>query len=134
MSDIHEGGCLCGAVRWRATGKPRNVNHCHCEMCRKGSGAPVVTWAAFAIADLTFTKGQPTWRPSSDIAQRGFCSACGSALSWQRLKGADKIDVTVGSCDQPDALAPREHLWTDAAVSWLHIEDNLPRHRRHRGG
>lgn len=134
MSESHEGGCLCGAVRWRATGKPRNVNHCHCEMCRKGSGAPVVTWASFGTKEFVFTSGTPVWRQSSAIARRSFCGACGSPLNWQSLKDGDGIDVTVGTCDKPDALVPREHLWTEAAVSWLHIEDTLPRHPRQRGG
>ncbi len=133
MTEIHEGGCLCGAVRWRATAAPKNVNHCHCEMCRRGSGAAIVTWAAFASADFTFTKEAPTWRQSSAIARRSFCGTCGSALNWQSLAHADSIDVTVGSCDRPGALMPREHLWTEGAISWLHLQDNLPRHRRQRG-
>lgn len=133
MSELHQGGCLCGAVRWRARGAPKNVNHCHCEMCRRASGAPVVTWATFATADVTFPHKAPTWRQSSAIAQRGFCPACGSALTWQHLEHADSIDLTVGSCDRPEALAPREHLWTDSAISWLHLQDNLPRHHRQRG-
>jgi hypothetical protein len=132
MAEIHEGGCLCGAVRWRASGAPKNVNHCHCEMCRRGSGAVVVTWAAFATADFIFTKGAPVWRQSSAIARRSFCGSCGSALNWQSLTDSNGIDVTVGTSDRPEALAPREHLWTDAAVSWFHIQDNLPRHRRQR--
>ena len=133
MSDMHEGGCLCGAVRWRAAGAPQNVNHCHCEMCRRGSGTAVVTWAAFAAKDFTFTRGAPVWRQSSAVARRSFCGACGSALNWQSLKHEDSIDVTVGTADQPEGLAPREHLWTEGAVSWLHIQDNLPRHRTRRG-
>ncbi len=133
MSEAHEGGCLCGTVRWRATAAPKNVNHCHCEMCRRGSGAAVVTWAAFATTDFAFTQGAPAWRQSSTIARRGFCSACGSALAWQRLQDAASIDITVGTADRPEALTPREHLWTEGAVSWLHIQDNLPRHRTSRG-
>jgi hypothetical protein len=110
VSEVHEGGCLCGSVRWRAVAAPKNVNHCHCEMCRRGSGAAVVSWAAFAAKDFTFTRGAPAWRQSSSIARRSFCSTCGSALNWQSLEHSDGIDVTVGTADRPEALAPREHL------------------------
>jgi hypothetical protein len=102
-------------------------------MCRRGSGAPVVTWASFAASDFSFTKGMPVWRQSSAIARRSFCCTCGSALNWQSLMDEGEIDVTVGTSDRPQALVPREHLWTEGAVSWLHIQDNLPRHPRQRG-
>lgn len=132
-TEIHEGGCLCGAVRWRARGTPKNVNHCHCEMCRRSSGAAFLTFATFATADVEFPGKPPTWRQSSAIARRGFCSSCGAALAWQSLKETDSIDLTVGTADEPARLAPREHLWTGSAISWLHMDDDLPRHKRQRG-
>jgi hypothetical protein len=134
MTEVHEGGCLCGAVRYRAEGMPTNVNHCHCRMCQRASGAPVVTWATFPMSRFKWTKGAPTIRRSSDIAVRGFCSACGSALLWQDDAHADMIDITAGSLDKPEAVAPNEHLWTESAVSWLRFEDSLPRHKRSRSG
>lgn len=133
MSEVHEGGCLCGAVRWRATSSPKNVNHCHCEMCRRAGGSAFATWATFAMTDFSYTKGTPTWRQSSAIARRAFCVSCGSALHWQHVQHRDSIDVTVGTADQPDRLLPKEHLWTEGQISWLHINDGLPRHRLDRG-
>jgi hypothetical protein len=131
MDQAYDGGCLCGEVRWHATGEPLRVNYCHCEMCRRASGAPVVSWATFPAANVTFTRGGPTWRQSSDIAERGFCGTCGSALTWHGL-GEDIIDVTVGTCDLPDTLVPSHHLWTESAIEWLDIPDNLPRYPRER--
>lgn len=133
MSEVHEGGCLCGAVRWRAEGPPNNVNHCHCAMCRRGGGAVVATWATFPATRFRHTRGEPVWRPSSEKARRGFCAACGSALHWQSLTQRDSIDVAVGTADRPEALPPREHLWTESAVPWLHLADDLPRYPRQRG-
>jgi hypothetical protein len=133
MTEVHEGACLCGAVRYRAEGKPTNVNHCHCRMCQRSSGAPVVTWATFPVKQFKWTKGAPTIRRSSDIAVRGFCSACGTALLWQGDAHPDEIDITAGTLDKPGTIAPNEHLWTESAVPWLQIEDSLPRHKRSRG-
>jgi hypothetical protein len=131
---VHEGGCLCGAVRYRAEGPPAHVNHCHCRMCRLGSGSPVVTWVTFARDKLEWTKGAPTIRRSSDIAVRGFCSACGTPLLWQGDADAGHIDITAGSLDKPEAIAPQDHLWTESAVPWLNVADDLPRYTRSRKG
>ena len=53
------GGCLCGAVRYEATGEPYNITHCHCADCRKSSGAPFVTWVSFRRHNFRFTHGTP---------------------------------------------------------------------------
>lgn len=130
--DIHEGGCLCGAVRYRATGRPVRVNYCHCRMCLKATGAPVSAWATFARSQVRFVQGRPTLRRSSDIARHGFCATCGSALTWEGDGDPDLTDVSIGSLDHPEKVAPQEHLWTESAVRWLHIDDELPRHHRSR--
>jgi hypothetical protein len=51
-----EGGCLCGAVRYRAWGNAYGITHCHCQTCRRASGAPFVTWAGFDADKFTFTR------------------------------------------------------------------------------
>ena len=61
-------------------------------------------------------------RRSSDLAMRGFCSVCGTALLWQGDAGPGEIDVTAGSLDRPEAIAPQDHLWTESAVPWFEVE------------
>ena len=58
MSDQFEGGCLCGAVRFVATGQPESVAWCHCQSCRKHSGAPVSVFQAFKRATYAVTKDE----------------------------------------------------------------------------
>ncbi len=130
--EIHEGGCLCGAVRYRARGQPTQVNHCHCRMCQRGSGAPIVTWATFPADRVEWTKGAPARRRSSDIAERGFCADCGSALFWQGDAHKDVIDLTAGTLDRPEILKPDDHIWVESAMPWLHVADGLPRYRHTR--
>jgi hypothetical protein len=130
--EIHEGGCLCGTVRYRARGRPTQVNHCHCRMCQRGSGAAVVTWATFPAARVEWVRGRPTLRRSSDIAARGFCGSCGSALLWQGDAHKDLIDLTAGTLDRPEAIKPEDHIWTESAVPWLPVDDGLPRYKRSR--
>lgn len=127
------GGCLCGKVRWRAEGEPFHVNHCHCEMCRRASGAPIVTWATFPSSKVGFD-GPRVVRRSSQIASRSFCGECGSPLTWQGDASPAEIDLTAGTFDDPSSLMPRDHLWTDSRVAWLTISDDLPRYRTSRKG
>lgn len=128
-----EGGCLCGAIRYRTLGEPIQVNHCHCRMCQRAAGAPVVTWATFKAKDVEFLAGAPSWRESSDKARRGFCAACGTQLLWRRIRETDEIDLSAASLDDPNSVKPGLHIWTESQLHWLPIADDLPRHRRSRG-
>jgi len=129
---ILEGGCLCGAIRYRVAGQPFAVNYCHCDQCRRHSGAPVAAFASFKRDKLAWTRDRPRLFKSSDIAHRGFCAACGTTLTWEGIASPDEIDIGVGTFDDASSFAPKEHLWTGAAIPWLHIQDALPRYRRSR--
>ncbi|MCB9763092.1 MAG: GFA family protein [Alphaproteobacteria bacterium] len=123
----HTGGCLCGAVRYRASADPVSVNHCHCVQCRKQTGAAVATWAMFRREDVTF-EGALRFFRSSARAERGFCPTCGSALVWRATTDARHIDVSVGTLDHPERTPPTEHLFVRDQLPWLDLRDDLPRH------
>lgn len=123
-NQIH-GGCLCGAVRYEATGQAYNITHCHCTDCRRSTGAAFVTWASFRRAKLRFTQGQPrviTWADRL----RSFCPACGTPLTFMTLSDADEVDVTVCTFDHPEAIAPADHTWIEDRLPWIHLADGLP--------
>lgn len=126
-SEMHEGGCLCGRIRYRATGRPTQPSHCHCETCRRASGAPFVSWATFAASDFVFVAGTPARYDSSAIACRRFCRDCGTQLTFQFHRSPERIDVTLASLDRPEAIAPLDHIWTRRQISWIRLDDGLPR-------
>jgi hypothetical protein len=122
------GGCLCGAVRFRAEGAPKDVGHCHCDMCRKATGAALSTYASFHAAQVTFTKGAPRMRRSSSFAQRGFCANCGSQLLYQGDATPEQTTLNVGCLDNPETVEPTAHIFVAEQISWLKMDDGLPRH------
>jgi hypothetical protein len=122
-----EGGCLCGAIRYRIEGEPVFTAICHCSMCRRASAAPAVAWAMYPQPQVTFVKGTPATYHSSPGAQRGFCNQCGTQISFVGEIIPGLIDITIGSLDAPDEVAPMLHYWESKRVSWLHIADDLPR-------
>ncbi len=123
------GGCLCGEVRYRATGEALWVVHCHCRWCQQASGAAFSTYVGFRTEALEWVNGAPTIFKSSAEVERGFCARCGSTLTFARL-GRGDIDVCAGTLDDPHGIDPEEHIFTDQQLAWLHIEDGLPRHGR----
>ena len=92
----------------------------------------MMAWATYPRTKVVFTGTQPKLRRSSAVAERGFCAECGAALIWQR-PGADTIDLAVAAFDDPNRLAPSEHIWTESRVRWLTLTDPLPRYRKRRG-
>lgn len=123
---IYTGGCLCGRIRYRAQGTPTNQSHCHCETCRRASGAAFVSWATFPAAGFAFTAGKPARYDSSDIAFRQFCADCGTQLTFQFHTSPETIDVTLGSVDHPQAIVPLDHIWTKRQIPWIKLADGLP--------
>jgi len=129
---VLDGGCLCGAIRYRADAPPIRTVHCHCSLCRRASGAAFVTWTAFPAESFAFVKGTPSVFKATPKAERTFCPACGTQLTFRHVESHHMIDVTVGSLDHPDAVTPGDHIWTSAQLKWLRMDDDLPRHRGER--
>jgi hypothetical protein len=122
------GGCLCGVIRYRITGPLKTVVYCHCRMCQRAGGAPVVPWLTVRAEGFILERGKPTEYQSSAKAIRSFCAACGTPLTFRYIKAAAWIDVTLASLDDPAALPPRYHIWTASQMPWLDIHDELARY------
>ena len=124
------GGCLCGAVRFRATADPIRVVSCHCGQCRRHSGAAFLTFVHFPVGGFEWLGTAPTRFRSSADAERGFCPRYGSTLSMHEAVLPDRVQVTLGSLDHPDRVRPDDQVWTESQLPWLKIDDDRPRFRR----
>jgi hypothetical protein len=119
------GGCQCGAVRFALASAPTGVALCHCRMCQKATGGPFLASGGVPMRDLTWTRGAPAVYASSSLAERGFCAACGTPLTF-RYPGKDRISITLGSIDEPDAVPPTEHIGVESRVAWWIGVETLP--------
>jgi len=120
------GRCLCGAIRFEAATAPKWTALCHCESCRRACSAPVVAWMGFEVGSVHWT-GERTFYRSSEIARRGFCSACGTQMSFESTRWPGEIHLYAVSRDDPGAYQPDLHCHYDERLSWLHIEDAHPK-------
>jgi hypothetical protein len=127
-----DGGCLCGAVRYRISAAPRSADYCHCRMCRRAAGAPLVARLTVANAAFAWTRGEPAAHRFSPAAERLFCRVCGSQLALR--DEPDYLDVTIASLDEPAAVRPRYHIWTASRIAWCETADQLPRYPERRPG
>lgn len=121
-----QGGCLCGAVRYEIHGPLVDAGYCHCRLCQKSSGAPVVAWATLAVSGFRYVLGEAAVYQSSVSGQREHCAVCGTQLVFRSAHSPQTLDITLASLDDPAAVPPEYHIWLQSRVSWLHIKDDLP--------
>jgi hypothetical protein len=127
MSGVREGGCLCGAVRYRLKGPLRHFVACHCGQCRKTHGHyPAYTALPSASLALVMADGL-RWYRSSDAAERGFCGTCGASLFWRRI-GDELVSVAAGTLDDTEGLALAEHIFVSDKAGYYQLDDDLPKH------
>lgn len=110
MKQQFSGGCLCGALRFSAIGRPSRVGICHCLDCRKLHGSPFHASAIFPKNAVTIDGESHTY------AGRSFCPKCGSRVYAQT---ADEVELSLGSFDEPDQFTPSYELWTIRRETWL---------------
>lgn len=128
MKKSLEGGCLCGEIRYKVNGAIIDAGYCHCRLCQRASGAPVVAWFTVPVDSFTYVQGTPSIFHSSSHNQREFCGACGSQLLFRKSEGPVTVDVTIASLDDPSLTQPEYHIWRESRIPWFETGDSLPRH------
>jgi hypothetical protein len=127
-----DGGCLCGAVRYRLSGPTFDAGYCHCAMCRKASGAPAVAWASVSKDDFALIAGEPRRYRSSPRVERLHCGTCGAQLLFDDLDEPGSIDVAVATLDDPAGTPPTFHIYDADRIPGFDAGGGLPRHAQGR--
>lgn len=125
MSDIKQGSCLCGAVRFTVEGDLGHSDACHCTQCRKASGHYFAS-ANVPRSALTVTGEEHVrWYASSAKVRRGFCGRCGSPLFWDPLE-RDWTGIALGAFDSPTGIRLEKHIFVAEKGDYYDIGDDLP--------
>jgi len=131
MTSTIDGGCLCGGVRYRLHARPKPGSDCHCEDCRRASGAPYVTWCSVPSKAIEVVRGELR-RVLYATRLRSFASCCGTHLLIQDEVNSEWIDLTVASLDEPKTLPPVAAIWTEDKLPWVQLDPSRPAFRRNR--
>ena len=126
-SEPADGGCLCGAIRYRVSGEPVAATLCHCRSCRRATGGTNVAWAVFDHRDFRWLTGYPAAYSSSPGLEWLFCRKCGTLVAYRRASRPDHVDITTGSLDDPGRFPPTVEIWLDHRISWESLDPNLPK-------
>ena len=125
--DVLEGGCNCGAIRYRLSGKALGLAVCHCTNCRKQSGSAYSVNMVVKSSDMeidgqlsSYTDGDTE---SGQPVLREFCGQCGSPIRSVQQAAPQIAVVKVGTLDHPEAYAPKVHIWTQSALPWVTIPE-----------
>jgi hypothetical protein len=125
-----EGGCSCGAVRYRMTSPPMFVNCCHCRLCQRQTGTAFVLNAITETARLEILGAEPrrTDMPTESGRPHGIyrCERCGIAV-WSEYGGVTVVRfVRVGTLDDPTALTPGAHIFVRSKLPWVPLPEGVP--------
>ena len=124
MDTVHEGGCACGAVRYRVHGQPAAGLVCHCRFCQRRLGSAFAVIAYFSDQDVEITQGRlASCQHESDESGRWlkmeFCPVCGTTITHTVELRPGFRGVAGGTFDDPDWFRIDRHIWTRSARPWV---------------
>lgn len=125
-----EGGCACGAVRYRLTRAPMFVHCCHCRDCQRQTGSAFVINALIETSCIEIGQGEtkPSRMPTDSGRPHDIyrCRDCGTAL-WSDYGGRPALRfVRVGTLDKPEAVQPDVHIFTRSKLPWVSLPEGVP--------
>lgn len=122
-----DGGCHCGALRFRISEAPLMVYNCHCTNCRKISSSAFATPATVPTSGFAFTRGEPArieWKADSGSTRFGwFCAKCGSRIAHGQVENSRSLSLRSGTLDDPSWAEPVGDIWVRSKLSWVDIPE-----------
>jgi len=139
MSEVHEGGCLCRAIRYLVKGNPQRGSVCHCTFCQRRTGSAFEFQAFFEEQNVELMGDElTTYEHRSDESNRwfrlNFCNRCGTTVmaTIERRPGVRLI--MVGTLDDPNWVKIDRHIWTRSAQHWEVLPQNVDCFEKGPGG
>lgn len=124
-----KGGCLCEKVRYVSRSLPQVTVHCYCQDCRKIGGTGHATHSVIPAEDFECVGRVTEYKriaDSGNVINRRFCPYCGSAVFHTREGMEGKVIIRTSSMDDPEMAQPVRSIYVSSAVSWDHIDPDLP--------
>jgi hypothetical protein len=138
MAGAREGGCLCGAVRYRAHGSPSRTVVCHCRFCQRCTGSAFAVWPTYGLDEVAILGALSMYEHRSDESGRWirlyFCPECGTTLTSTFEKGADEIAILGGTFDDTSWIGVDRHVWTRSKQHWVALPQDATRFEKSSSG
>lgn len=128
-AEIHEGGCLCGAVRYKVKAAPVIGTVCHCRFCQRRTGSAFAAMGYFREEDVELSGKLAMYEHRSDESGRWlrieFCPACGTPVTHTAELRAGLRGIGVGTFDQPGWFRHDRHVWTRSKHDWVAVPGDV---------
>ena len=125
MADIKvEGGCMCGAVRYKSGAQPMMQVHCHCTDCQRSTGGAYATLIAVPEEGMEMSgelRYHEATGESGHPVARGFCPSCGSPILSRASAFAGLLFIKAGTLDDASGVQPEMQIWTDSKQPWSDV-------------
>lgn len=140
MAQLHEGGCVCGAVRYATHGEPERVTVCHCTWCQRRTGSAFGIEVVYRADAVTVTGDTlATYRHVSDESGRWldqqFCTRCGANIGFTLEAVPGIRTIAAGTFDDPSWITAERytfrHVYLRSARPWSRVPDGVERHEAH---
>ncbi|NNL84032.1 MAG: GFA family protein [Myxococcales bacterium] len=118
MFEPLHGRCYCGKLRFEVTSEPLETVVCHCPDCRRAIGAQSVAWISVPKTSFDITDGQLKSFSLRAGIERFFCGDCGTSIAWESSEYPDRVDITIGSLDEPARVPPEKAVHRRFRIPW----------------
>jgi len=119
------GGCPCDAVRFEIT-EVFDAGYCHCNRCRKQTGAPVFAFVHVPRTGFNLLSGEVIAEPWERLGQGMICASCRGSVCFD-MGDRGLLSIGIGRLDEPAGVRPTFHQCVSSKLPWLEINDSLPR-------
>jgi hypothetical protein len=122
------GGCLCGKVRYSASGDPAFVGICHCRDCQKFTGSAFAVVIGVPKSAFSLQGQVATYSKAGDTGksiERRFCPVCGSSIADEASAVPDLVMISSGTLDDPSWVKPAMQIYCDSAQPWVQLGGDM---------
>ncbi len=139
MEEARSGGCVCGAVRFTATGAPLRVTICHCTWCQRRTGTAFGTELVYESGQVAMSGEAARYRHNSDESGRWldmeFCRVCGTNLGFTLELAPGLRTLPAGAFDDPDWITPEnirfKHVYLRSRRDWSDLSPLVEQYEQH---
>jgi hypothetical protein len=115
-------------VRFEISRAPKWIVYCHCDSCRRHTGAPVTVYVGMNREDVAWSGTDRSIRESSPDVWRAFCSQCGTPLAYEANWCKDEVHLHVSGFEHPERFTPQKHVLSNERLPWFDTHDTLRRY------
>lgn len=114
---VRLGHCRCGRITFEARGEPNRVGVCHCESCRRATGAAFATYVDYPLAAVVVSGEPAVWSATPGV-ERTFCASCGSPISYYGDPWPNDLSLHLGAFAHPEEFAPHHATFEQEGFDW----------------